>query len=234
MMTIGFYLNVIVALLLVATVIFCWVLNKKLTVIRNHRAELEALIAAFNDSCVRAESGVKALRSATDEATRLQQYLERSQNLRDDLSYLVDRGGSLADRLEGGVRTARTEVGRPGAKPEARDNVSRLPERGAERTLERPSETPMAPAMGMGAAAEPRADRRAPRSAAPEAPVPAVEAEPAAPTRQERARPTRDRAALRQALGGTGGQADSAETDGEAAPRSRAERELLQALRARR
>ncbi|WP_052711848.1 DUF6468 domain-containing protein [Elstera litoralis] len=132
MMTFGFYLNVIVALLLVATVIFCWVLNKKLNVIRNHRAELEALIAAFNDSCVRAESGVKALRSATDEATRLQQYLERSQNLRDDLSYLVDRGGSLADRLEGGVRTARTEVGRPGAKPEARDNVSRLPERALE------------------------------------------------------------------------------------------------------
>lgn len=234
MMTIGFYLNVIVALLLVATVIFCWVLNKKLNVIRNHRAELEALIAAFNDSCVRAESGVKALRSATDEATRLQQYLERSQNLRDDLSYLVDRGGSLADRLEGGVRTARTEVGRPGAKTEARDNVSRLPERGSDRVIERPVEAPMAPAMGM-APQEPRAERRAARPAAPEAPAaPAVDADAAAPGRPERARPTRDRAALRQALGGSGGPAEAGEAAGEGAPRSRAERELLQALRARR
>lgn len=222
MMTLGFYLDVIVALLLVATVIFCWVLNKKLEVIRNHRAELEALIAAFNDSCLRAESGVKALRSATDEATRLQQYLERSQNLRDDLSYLVDRGGSLADRLEGGVRTARTEVGRPGAKPEARDNVSRLPDR-----AEKPMETPTVPTMGM--APEPRAERRSARAAV-EAPAPDTAEAPAA-GRPARERPTRDRAALRQALsGGT----DAADAGAETAPRSRAERELLQALRARR
>ncbi len=233
MMAIGFYLNILVVVLLVATVFFCWVLNKKLEVIRNHRAELEALIAAFNDSCLRAESGVKALRSATDEATRLQQYLERSQNLRDDLSYLVDRGGSLADRLEGGVRTARTEVGRPGAKPEARDNVSRLP----ERTSERSGETPIAPAMGMGAAPEPRTDRRAPRPAAPEqqsAASATIDSEASLAGRPERARPTRDRAGLRQALGGTAGQADSADAAADGAPRSRAERELLQALRARR
>lgn len=233
MMAIGFYLNIIVAVLLVATLVFCWVLNKKLEVIRNHRAELEALIAAFNDSCLRAESGVKALRSATDEATRLQQYLDRSQNLRDDLSYLVDRGGSLADRLEGGVRTARTEVGRPGSKAETRDNVSRLP----ERALERPTETPIVPSMGMGAVPEPRAERRAPRASAPEqqvAAAPAVDTETSAAGRPERARPTRDRAGLRQALAGTSGQAEGADAGADGAPRSRAERELLQALRARR
>lgn len=229
MMTLGFYLDIVVAVLLVATVAFCWVLNKKLEVIRNHRAELEALIAAFNDSCMRAESGVKALRSATDEATRLQQYLERSQNLRDDLSYLVDRGGSLADRLEGGVRTARTEVGRPGAKPEARDNVSRLPER-----AEKSAEAPSAPTMGLGG--EGRADRRAARAAV-EAPAsaPMTADAPEAPAgRPERAaRPTRDRASLRQALAG-GTPAEAGEAGGDGAPRSRAERELLQALRARR
>jgi hypothetical protein len=226
MMAIGFYLDVLVAVLLIATVLFCWILNKKLEVIRNHRVELEALIAAFNDSCLRAESGVKSLRSATDEATRLQQYLERSQNLRDDLSYLVDRGGSLADRLEGGVRTARTEVGRPGAKPEARDNVSRLPERSGE--------IPVAPAMGLGSTPEPGAGRRAPRSAVSEhqsAAASAIDPEASVVGRPERARPARDRAGLRQALGGT---ADSADAAADGAPRSRAERELLQALRARR
>src|SRR4051794_15142542 len=85
-------------------------LNRRLAGLRSHKAELEALIQSFGEACARAEAGVKTLRTATDEATRLQQYLDRSQALRDDLSFLLDRGSNLADRLEGGVRTARTEV----------------------------------------------------------------------------------------------------------------------------
>lgn len=187
---IGLILDVIVALLLVATLFYCVRLHRRLNVIREHRGELEALIQAFNESCTRAELGVRSLRSATDEATRLQQYLERSQNLRDDLSYLMDRGGSLADRLEGGVRTARTAA-------------------------------PSNPMQQMPAAA----------------PAPA----PAAPRATDR---LRERAGgVRQALGSdpvpvappAPAAAPAAEAPaGGAAPRSRAERELLQALRARR
>lgn len=187
---IGLILDVIVALLLVATLFYCVRLHRRLNVIREHRGELEALIQAFNESCTRAELGVRSLRSATDEATRLQQYLERSQNLRDDLSYLMDRGGSLADRLEGGVRTARTAA-------------------------------PSNPMQQMPAAP---------------APVPA-----AAPRATDRLRERT--AGARQALGNdpvpvappAPAAAPAAEAAaGGAAPRSRAERELLQALRARR
>lgn len=176
---IGFIMDVVVALLLVATLVYCVRLNKRLNVIREHRGELEALIQAFNESCTRAELGVRSLRTATDEATRLQQYLERSQNLRDDLSYLLDRGGSLADRLEGGVRTARTaSVSQPMAP--------------------QPMAAPAAPAAAPRATDRLR-DRAAARQPAMEAPAPAPVEAPAA-----------------------------------GAPRSRAERDLLQALRARR
>jgi hypothetical protein len=185
---IGLILDVIVALLLVATLFYCVRLHRRLNIIREHRGELEALIHAFNESCTRAELGVRSLRSATDEATRLQQYLERSQNLRDDLSYLMDRGGSLADRLEGGVRTARTAA---------------------------PS-NPMQqmPAAAPAPAAAPRATDRlrertaGARQALGNEPVPVAPPAPAAPAADAQA--------------------------GGAAPRSRAERELLQALRARR
>src|SRR5258706_6700612 len=96
-------------------------LNRRLSGLRSNEAELEALIHSFGEACARAEAGVKTLRTATDEATRLQQYLDRSQALRDDLSFLLDRGSNLADRLEGGVRSARTEVqGRPAPAPAAR------------------------------------------------------------------------------------------------------------------
>src|SRR5277367_1088786 len=109
-LTISLFLDVIVAFLLVATIVYAAMLNRRLTGLRSNKAELEALIHSFGEACARAEAGVKTLRTATDEATRLQQYLDRSQALRDDLSFLLDRGSSLADRLEGGVRSARTET----------------------------------------------------------------------------------------------------------------------------
>src|SRR5579862_1706525 len=109
-LTISLFLDVIVAILLVATIIYGAMLNRRLSGLRSNKAELEALIHSFGEACARAEAGVKTLRTATDEATRLQQYLDRSQALRDDLSFLLDRGSGLADRLEGGVRSARVEV----------------------------------------------------------------------------------------------------------------------------
>jgi hypothetical protein len=117
-LTISLFLDVIVAALLVATIVYSAMLNRRLSGLRSNKAELEALIHSFGEACARAEAGVKTLRTATDEATRLQAYLDRSQALRDDLSFLLDRGSNLADRLEGGVRSARTEVqGRPTSAP---------------------------------------------------------------------------------------------------------------------
>src|SRR5260221_7886855 len=113
-------------------------LNRRLSGLRSNKAELEALIHSFGEACARAEAGVKTLRTATDEATRLQQYLDRSQALRDDLAFLLDRGSSLADRLEGGVRSARTETqGRPAptpvSDPEPAPNRFGRPRRGEAR-----------------------------------------------------------------------------------------------------
>ena len=81
-MTISLFLDVIVAALLVATIVYAAMLNRRLTGLRSNKAELEALIHSFGEACARAEAGVKTLRSATDEATRLQAYLDRSQALR--------------------------------------------------------------------------------------------------------------------------------------------------------
>lgn len=109
-MSVSLYLDLLVAVLLAATIIYGSLLNRKLGALRSNKAELDVLIQSFNDSCMRAEAGVRTLRTATDEATRLQQYLARGQMLRDDLAFLIERGTSLADRLEGNVRSARTET----------------------------------------------------------------------------------------------------------------------------
>ncbi|MCX8505462.1 MAG: DUF6468 domain-containing protein [Alphaproteobacteria bacterium] len=107
---VAFALDILVSILLVAMIVYGVILNRKLTALRSNKAELDVLIHSFNDACSRAEAGVRTLRTATEEAHRLQQYLARGQMLRDDMSFLIERGTGLADRLEGTVRTARSEV----------------------------------------------------------------------------------------------------------------------------
>ncbi|MBI3517518.1 MAG: hypothetical protein HY060_26090 [Proteobacteria bacterium] len=264
-MTISLFLDVIVAALLIATIVYAAMLNRRLTGLRSNKAELEALIHSFGESCARAEAGVKTLRSATDEATRLQAYLDRSQALRDDLSFLLDRGSSLADRLEGGVRSARSETqNRPTAAAglaEAEPAPNRFGRSG--RGEPRPTATatpPLADPEPLAPRVRPLRERvaeaAAPVAAAPEAgPLEAAEraAERLAqrvtlgerPLRTGRAeRPLRERASLRATLAQAGaapiaaapanGAPPSTVDPALAEPRSKAERELLQALRTRR
>jgi hypothetical protein len=52
--------------------------------------------------------GVERLRSASEGAGRqIARQIEQAQRLRDDLSFLTERGDKLAERLEGNVRSAR-------------------------------------------------------------------------------------------------------------------------------
>jgi hypothetical protein len=95
-------------LLLGATLFHALHLERALGVLKRDRAVLEALVAGFNDSTRQAEVGVERLRAASEGAGRqIARQIEQAQRLRDDLSFLVERGDKLAERLEGGVRTAR-------------------------------------------------------------------------------------------------------------------------------
>jgi hypothetical protein len=259
-LTISLFLDVIVAALLVATIVYAAMLNRRLTGLRSNKAELEALIHSFGEACARAEAGVKTLRSATDEATRLQAYLDRSQALRDDLSFLLDRGSSLADRLEGGVRSARSETqGRPTAAAAPIETVETAaanrfgrPARGEPRAA---APSPLAEPEPAAPRVRPLRERVAEAAAAPAAAAAApepgpLEAAAAAerlaqrvtlgerPARPGRERPVRDRASLRATLAQAGSAPIAAPPAGVdpalAEPRSKAERELLQALRTRR
>jgi len=103
-----------VALLLLATIAYIAVLNRRLAMLRNDKAQLERLVQNLNVAVGSAQSGVAELRQAADELGRdLDKKVTVGQALRDDLNYLVERGGSLADRLEGTIRAKRGEAAAP-------------------------------------------------------------------------------------------------------------------------
>jgi hypothetical protein len=118
-------LEVALVLLLAATLFHALRLERALGVLKRDRAVLEDLVAGFNESTRAAEAGIEKLRVATDGAGRqIARQIEQAQRLKDDLGFLTERGDRLAERLEGGVRTARMVADQqaigPSAAPPAR------------------------------------------------------------------------------------------------------------------
>ena len=115
--------------LLIVTIAFAAVLNRRLAAWRRDRGEFERLIAQFNRAAERADAGIERLKTASEQTGKtLQQAVTKGQSLRDDLAYLLERAEPLADRLTEGVRVARTarrdEVPVPPAAVQARKTES--------------------------------------------------------------------------------------------------------------
>ena len=103
------WLSILVVLLLCATLFHAVRLERRLGVLRRDRAALEALVKGFNDATIRAEAATARLRGAAEGAGKaLGMQLEGGESLKSDLAFLIERGESLADRLDSGVRAART------------------------------------------------------------------------------------------------------------------------------
>ena len=123
-------LEIVLVALLAATLFHALRLERALGVLKRDRAVLEELVGGFNDSMRQAEAGTDRLRAAADGAGRqLAQQIEAAVTLKDDLTFLSQRGEGLADRLDQQVRSARPVL----AEAEATDTPR--PRSQAEREL---------------------------------------------------------------------------------------------------
>lgn len=117
-MMLSLFADAIVAALLVATISYAAVLNRRLGVLRSDRAKLEELVKGLTVASQRAESGIAGLKATVGDVGRqLEKKIELAQGLRDDLTYMIERGGTVADRLEGTLRARRDERPEPRHEP---------------------------------------------------------------------------------------------------------------------
>jgi hypothetical protein len=101
-------LDAVLVVLLAATLFHALRLERALGVLKRDRAALEDLVSSFNVSTRQAEAGIDQLRSAADGAGRqMARQIDTVTRLKDDLVFLLERGDSLADRLESLVRAGR-------------------------------------------------------------------------------------------------------------------------------
>jgi hypothetical protein len=100
-------LEIVLVVLLGATLFQAIRLERALAILKRDRASLESLVVGFNTSTHQAESGIQRLRSAADGSGRqIEAQLVQSIALKDDLAFLTERGDRLADRLDMLVRAA--------------------------------------------------------------------------------------------------------------------------------
>lgn len=108
-------LDILIAILLIATIAYAVMLNRRLSDLRKDQTELEQLASSFNDATIRAEESINKLTGSADSMKRdVQDTLQKAEALRDDLNFLIDRAGASADKLEESVRNNRPE---PPSKP---------------------------------------------------------------------------------------------------------------------
>jgi hypothetical protein len=106
------FLDVILVVLLVATLFHAIRLERALGVLKRDRAELQELIASFNASSRQAEIGIERLRGAVDGAgQQIAHQVDAALALKDDLVLLIERGNQLADRMDTLVHAGRPLAG---------------------------------------------------------------------------------------------------------------------------
>jgi hypothetical protein len=112
MMTTQVALDAFVAVLLLATIVAAWRLDRRLSTLRREKAALAELMSDFGQAAAKADHGLKSLKAAANDVGRdVEALVAKGQGLREDLSFLIERGEPLADRLTEAVRA------RPAAPP---------------------------------------------------------------------------------------------------------------------
>lgn len=115
-MPVGLILEVLVAILLIVTVGYCWQLDRRLKALRSGQDGLKAIIEGLDGATQRAQASIEALKSAADAAGgALSQQVAKGRALADELEIMIDAANALADRLEGARETAPRDRPRPAA-----------------------------------------------------------------------------------------------------------------------
>jgi hypothetical protein len=133
-MMLSFWTDAVVAVLLIATIGYSVVLNRRLSTVRSDRDKFEDVIRNLSAASQRAEAAVANLRTSADDlGKRLDKKIDEARRLSDDLVYMLERGGTIADRMADLIRTGRTGL-TSDPKPEARPEPK--PEPKAEHKVE--------------------------------------------------------------------------------------------------
>ena len=94
----------LLAVLLVAAIISCVLVYKKLVNLRDGQAEMKKLVEDLNGAVIEAQRTVGGLKhTAVDAEATLQTQVQKAKALTEELLMITEAGNNLADRIEKGL-----------------------------------------------------------------------------------------------------------------------------------
>lgn len=94
-------LNSVVLILLCLAIAYCWKLNGKIQHLQNSRGDIKFLIKNLDSSINGANNSVSELKVLTNKTMlEMADYIKQSEELSNDLSFLIEKATKLADDLE--------------------------------------------------------------------------------------------------------------------------------------
>lgn len=131
----------VVSILLIAVIVFAIKLNRRILALRTQESELKEMIGQFNEAAIQAELSASHLKVAgTDSERNLRATIERAQAMRDDLSFMIERGGNMSDRVIRSIARSRERpptapMDKP-LEPATEERADLKTKRNAERAVE--------------------------------------------------------------------------------------------------
>jgi phage shock protein A len=93
--------DVLLVVLLVATLVYAVILSRRLTGLRSQQGELRETAHTLDKAAERAEASLRLFKSdAEAKGQGLDEAVKKATALRQELRYLVERGNAIAARLE--------------------------------------------------------------------------------------------------------------------------------------
>jgi len=99
-MNLSLIVELVLSVLLLATIVYCALLERRLAALRSGQDGLKATIAQLNEAIVSASSSMRMLKTAAGAAAEtLNERIARGRSLADELALLTATGDRIADRI---------------------------------------------------------------------------------------------------------------------------------------
>lgn len=162
-------LDGLLILLLIATIVYAMILNKKLNRLRGNHDEMEVFVDKMNVACARAEAATAGLRSAGESGKAVfRESMTKAEALRDELVFLVERADIVAGRLASASEGTSVISSQQAAAPQ--EGGKRTAQKPRPAAAAAPARRPADPARPTASRSEGAGERKAgaPRSEAEE------------------------------------------------------------------
>ena len=115
-MTFSLIVEIALTLLLAATLVYCAILERRLSALRKNQDGFKETIGELNQAIAAAGASMRMLKAAASGAGEaLDERLSRARNLSDELALLTNSGERIAQRIERGAASPQqgTRTGTP-------------------------------------------------------------------------------------------------------------------------